>query len=90
MSGRAGVAAGAVPRYSARMDSPAEIRDRLTREDPRFRRLVDQHREYDRRLVEFQSRRWLSEDERVEVVKLKKLKLAVKDEMEAMLRRTDD
>lgn len=57
------------------MGSAVDMRDRPVREHPQFRRLVE-------------GCRWRSEEEDVEVAKLKKLKLALKDEMESMLLRT--
>lgn len=59
--------------------------ERLSREDPGFLRLQEKHREYDRRLQELRSQRYLSDKEKLEEVRLKKMKLALKDQMEAML-----
>ncbi len=59
--------------------------ERVSREDPGFRRLQQKHREYDRRLQELRSQRYLSDEEKFEEVRLKKMKLALKDQMEAML-----
>lgn len=70
------------------MNVGTEERDRLARHDPNFRRLLDKHEEYDRRLSELRSRRFLSAAEQLEEVKLKKLKLAIKDQLEAMVRRS--
>jgi len=59
--------------------------ERVSREDPGFRRLEEKHREYDVRLQELRSQRYLSDEQKLEEVRLKKMKLALKDQMEAML-----
>jgi uncharacterized protein len=46
-----------------------------------FRRLAEQHTEYDKRIHELSSRPYLTKEEEMEEVKLKKLKLRLKDQM---------
>jgi uncharacterized protein YdcH (DUF465 family) len=70
------------------MGSVTEIRERLAREDANFQRLKHKHRELEQRLQDLQDRRYLSEEEKLEEIRLKKLKLALKDEMEQIVRRT--
>jgi len=59
--------------------------ERVSPNDPTFRRLQEKHREYDRLLRELQSQRYLSDEQKMEEVLLKKKKLALKDQMEALL-----
>lgn len=49
-------------------------------------RLVEQHRQYSRKLETILAQRYLSESEQMEAARLKKLKLKLKDEMEGYAR----
>ncbi|HXV75450.1 MAG TPA: YdcH family protein [Candidatus Polarisedimenticolaceae bacterium] len=69
------------------MHSTGDLRQRLVRDDPDYQRLSRKHDEYDRRLAELRAQKYLSQDEQMEEVRLKKLKLAIKDRMEAIVRR---
>jgi uncharacterized protein YdcH (DUF465 family) len=69
------------------MENAARIRERLADHDPNFRRLLGKHREYEKRLEELQSQKFLTDEEKIEEVNIKKRKLALKDEMEEMVRR---
>ena len=46
-----------------------------------FQRLVQEHSQYSQRLESLNQKRYLSEDEKLEEVRLKKLKLRLKDQM---------
>jgi uncharacterized protein YdcH (DUF465 family) len=59
----------------------------VSAQDEEYRRLAEKHRSYESRLTELQGKLFLSDDEKVEEVKLKKQKLQIKDRMEAIARR---
>lgn len=69
--------------------SPAEaqeVRNLLLRTDPTYRELAERHHQLDNRLHQYIERHYLTSSEQVEEVTLKKLKLAVKDQMERIAR----
>jgi uncharacterized protein YdcH (DUF465 family) len=61
-------------------------RDQLLTSHDEFRRLVQEHSQYAERLDALTQKRYLSEDEKMEEVRLKKLKLRLKDQMESIER----
>jgi uncharacterized protein YdcH (DUF465 family) len=64
-----------------------EVHDRLMVSNEEFRKLAEEHQQYSKRLETLCERRFLSDDEKVEEVRLKKLKLRLKDQMESIERR---
>ena len=58
----------------------------LCEENPRFRKLHEEHVLFEKKLQEFDERVYLSPDEEIERKTIQKLKLAGKDEMEIILR----
>jgi uncharacterized protein YdcH (DUF465 family) len=65
----------------AEMNVP--VREHLIASNEEFRKLADEHSNYSQRLESLTSRKYLSEEEKIEEVRLKKLKLRLKDEMES-------
>lgn len=63
-----------------------ETRRMLLEQDPSFRQLSDTHHALDDHLKELATRSHLTDDEQLEEVKLKKEKLRLKDQMEALIR----
>jgi uncharacterized protein len=55
--------------------------DHLLASDDEIRKLAHEHSQYSQRLDLLTEKRFLSEDEKVEEVRLKKLKLRLKDQM---------
>ena len=58
----------------------------LLAQNDQFKRLVAEHSQYSQRLDSLTQKRYLSEDEKIEEVRLKKLKLRLKDQMEFLER----
>jgi hypothetical protein len=49
-----------------------------------FQKLVQEHTQYSQRLESLTEKRYLSDEERLEQVRLKKLKLRLKDQMQSL------
>ena len=64
----------------------AEVKNLLLQSDQQFRQLAEQHHQLDYRLHQLIEKHYLSDTEQVEEVTLKKKKLALKDQMEAIVR----
>ena len=66
--------------------SPQEVvKGHLMATNEQFRKLADQHQTYDQQLQTLANKTYLSDQERVEEVRLKKMKLHLKDEMERLI-----
>ena len=77
-----GPGAGVIESEVCRMASA--VREELLASNDEFRRLSQEHSQYSQRLDGLTQKRFLSEDEKIEEVRLKKLKLRLKDEMEKL------
>ncbi|MEK6531843.1 MAG: DUF465 domain-containing protein [Deltaproteobacteria bacterium] len=64
-----------------------EIVKRLLQEDSDFRRKHDEHRDCERDLKKMEKKPRLSASEALDKKKIKKIKLALKDEMQAIIAR---
>lgn len=60
------------------------VRDQLLASNDEFRRLVQEHAQYAQRLDSLTNKKYLSEEEKLEEIRLKKLKLRLKDQMEQL------
>ena len=66
------------------------IVERLTAENPEFRRLQEDRAKYEQELKELNVRGFLTLDQQWRVSELKKLKLMGKDRMQSMIRHARD
>jgi len=62
------------------------LRDDLLASHEQFRRLAQEHSQYVTRLDAITSKPYLNDDDKIEEIRLKKLKLKVKDQMELIER----
>jgi uncharacterized protein len=58
------------------------VREQLLASHEEFRRLAEEHSQHSLRLNSLVDKRYLSEDEKLEEIRLKKLKLRLKDQMQ--------
>jgi uncharacterized protein YdcH (DUF465 family) len=61
-----------------------QVRDQLLASNDVFRKLSEEHTQYSQRLDALVTKKYLSEEEKLEEVRLKKLKLRLKDQMESL------
>ena len=61
-------------------------RDHLLATHEEFRKLATEHTQYEQRLSSLTHKRYLTDDEKLEEVRLKKLKLRLRDQMESIER----
>ena len=59
-------------------------RDQLFANHDEFRKLAMEHTLYEKRLDSLTEKRYLTDDEKLEEVRLKKLKLRLKDQMQSL------
>ena len=59
-------------------------RDQLLAGHEEFQRLVQEHSQYSQRLESLTQKRYLTDDEKLEEVRLKILKLRLKDQMQSL------
>ena len=71
-----------------KMDAQEELKAHLMATNEEYRRLATEHSGYARKLDELEALPHLSADEEVEEHRLKKLKLRLKDQMEAIASRS--
>jgi uncharacterized protein len=63
-----------------------DLKAELIKTDDEFRRLYEEHQEYERRLRDLNQKTLLSQEDEIEEKKIKLHKLTLKDKMEHLLR----
>ena len=64
-----------------------EIKGHLLSANPEFRRLVEEHKQYEGKLEELHNRHHMTEQDHLEEIRLKKKKLHLKDQMNSMVQK---
>jgi uncharacterized protein YdcH (DUF465 family) len=64
-----------------------ELKRELLQSDEEYRQLATRHHDLDEQIHNLAARHYLTEPEQLEEVRLKKVKLYLKDQMESILRR---
>ena len=64
-----------------------EIKEQLMSSSADFRRLAEEHHQYEGKLLELQSRHHMSEQDHLEEITLKKKKLHLKDQMNSLIQK---
>ena len=64
-----------------------ELKRQLLQSDEEYRQLATRHHDLDEKIHNLTDRPYLTQPEQLEEVRLKKVKLRVKDQMETILRR---
>ena len=67
------------------MKKEEEIKEQLMSSSADFRRLAEEHQQYETKLQELLSHHHLTEQDRLEEINLKKKKLQLKDQMNSMV-----
>ncbi len=62
------------------------LKEELLQTDDEFRRLYEEHQDYERRLQELNHKSMFSQEDEIEEKKIKLHKLVLKDQMEEILR----
>jgi uncharacterized protein YdcH (DUF465 family) len=69
------------------LNTQEQLKAHLMATDEEFRNLAHQHQEFKRLIAELESKAHLSEQEHLEEVRLKKMKLRLKDQMTEIMSR---
>ena len=64
-----------------------EIKEHLMSANPEFRRMVEEHKQYEGQLYDLNHRHHMTEQDHVEEMRLKKKKLHLKDQMNSMMQK---
>lgn len=62
-----------------------EVKEYLIKTDEQFRKLAEEHQDFDRQLRQLLQKPYLNSQEQVEEVNIKKRKLALKDQMQFLI-----